>query len=424
MTAKREHIKVFEHQSIFLNQKFEDDVVLDPEKLASLVKFFGKGVPYFSLIRNGVRFNEFVGALQVGNLLISILPKADKYQQETTDEKTKWNTILVDMLRAVHGFEVKAPSTSQLSVKNNSVLDLYFEIFVTEVEALLHRGLAKKYRQTEGNLTALKGSIRFSQHISKNAIHKERFYTKHSTYDVEHLLHIILYRTLLLLKRINTNSVLTGRINALVLNFPEMPDRKVTQADFDKIVLNRKTQDYHKAMQIARLILLHFHPDLSGGRNDVLALMFDMNALWEQFVLVSLKKNKELKTKGQDSRPFWKPDDGNRRSIRPDITIEKGEYKYVIDTKWKLVSIGPSMEDLRQMYAYHHYFKAKKVALMYPGHYPPTKGSFVKIEDSVISQKKPEGDQLLECGLLFSQVDKSVKNWQDQIGAMINTWAV
>ncbi|AMQ57082.1 McrC family protein [Algoriphagus sanaruensis] len=417
MATGRKHIKVFEHQSIFLNQKFDDGVLFDQDKLDSLIKFFDKGSPYFSLIRNGVRFNEYVGAIQVGNLLISVLPKADKYQQESTDEKDKWNSILVDMLRVVHGFEVKAPSNSNMKVKNNTVLDLYFEIFVSEVEALLHRGLAKKYRQTEGNLNALKGSIQFSKQISKNSIHKERFYTRHTTYDVEHLLHIILYRTLLLLKRINTNTALIGRINALTLNFPEMPDRKVTQADFDKIVLNRKTQDYQKALEIARLILLHYHPDLSKGREDVLALMFDMNLLWEKFVLASLKRHYGLNAKGQDSKSFWQPFQGNKRSIRPDITVEKDGFKYVIDTKWKLVSTEPSMDDLRQMYAYHHYFKAEKVALLYPGNNPGIKGKFVPVENT------EDKEQVMECGLLFSQVQTPLKVWQETIFKMINTWA-
>lgn len=417
MATGRQHIKVFEHESIFLNQKFEGDIVFDPNKLDALVKFFGKGIPYYSLIRNGIRFNEYVGAIQVGNLLISVLPKADKDQQETTTEKDKWNSILVDMLKVVHGFEVKAPSTSHLKIKNNTVLDLYFEIFLSEIEALLHRGLAKKYRQTEGNLLALKGSIRFSQHISKNSIHKERFFTKFTTYDVEHMLHIIIYRTLLLLKRINTNSELIGRINALTLNFPEMPDRKITEADFDKLVLNRKTQDYQKAIEIARLILLHYHPDLSTGREDVLALMFDMNSLWEKFVLASLKKNKSLNTKGQESKSFWQPEGGYKRKIRPDITIEKAGLKYVIDTKWKLVSTEPSMHDLRQMYAYHHYFGADKVALLYPGKNSYFKGTFVPLD------KKEEKDQVMECGLLFSKAETSVKNWQNSIREMVNSWA-
>jgi 5-methylcytosine-specific restriction enzyme subunit McrC len=203
------------------------------------------------------------------------------------------------MLRAVNGFEAKATSSTDLNVKNNSVLDLYFELFLIEVEYLLYRGLVKKYRKTEGNLTALKSSLQFNKQISKNVVHKERFYTKYTTYDTEHLLHIVLYQTILVLNKINNNSALTSRIHALLLNFPEMPNQKITEAVLDKLVLNRKTMGYKKALDIARLILLHYHPDLSQGRNDVLALMFDMNLLWEQFVLVSLRKTiKDYKVTG------------------------------------------------------------------------------------------------------------------------------
>ena len=133
MNSKRQHIRVFEHQAITLNQKFEDMVVFDQTMLDGLIRSFENGKPYFSLIRNGVQFNEYVGALQVGNLLISVLPKADKAKEE---DKATWNQVLIDMIRAVHGFEVKAPSTSSPKVKNNSVLDLYFELFLAEVEYL------------------------------------------------------------------------------------------------------------------------------------------------------------------------------------------------------------------------------------------------------------------------------------------------
>jgi len=415
LKAKREHIRVFEHQTIVLNQKFEEGVVFDQTKLDAFVRFFGKGVPYYSLIRNGIQFNEYVGAIQIGNTLISVLPKADKRQKEDQAEKKKWNQILIEMLRAVHGINVKAPSSSHLKIKNNSVLDLYFELFVIETEYLLHRGLVKKYRKTEGNLNALKGSLQFNKQISKNLVHKERFYSKHSTYDTEHLLHIILYKTLQVLKRINTNAALVGRINALFLNFPEMPNQKITESVFDKLEFNRKTITYQKAIEFARLILLHYHPDLSKGRDDVLALMFDMNALWEQFVLVSLRKNKDLKVRGQASRFFWKPEGGRRRSIKPDIIVSTNNENYVLDTKWKLVSNKPSIEDIRQMYAYHHYFEAKKVALLYPGDAPYVTGKFVEVKE-----QKNLSD--MECGLLFTQYKGSVKNWQKQIGEEINHW--
>ncbi|WP_162340151.1 McrC family protein [Cyclobacterium salsum] len=415
MKAKREHIRVFEHQTIVLNQRFEDGVIFDETKLEAFVRFFGKGVAYYSLIRNGIQFNEYVGAIQVGNTLISVLPKADKRLKEDESEKKKWNQVMIDMLRAVHGFDVKASSSSHLKIKNNSVLDLYFELLVLEVEYLLHRGLVKKYRKTEGNLNALKGSLQFSQQVSKNLVHKERFFTKHSTYDTEHVLHVILYQTIQVLNRINTNSALAGRINALLLNFPEMPHQKITESIFDKLVFNRKSMGYMKAIEIARLILLHYHPDLSKGRDDVLALMFDMNSLWEQFVLVSLRKNKQFNVRGQHSRYFWKPEGGQRRSIRPDIIVSTKDGNYVLDTKWKLVADKPSMEDIRQMYAYHHYFDANKVALLYPGDAPYVTGKFVDIKGQ---------NQLtdLECGLLFTQYSDSVKNWQKRICKEIKYW--
>ncbi len=411
MSNPKNHISIFEHQSLIfdLRKKEENDLH------NALVKFFENGVPYYSLIRNGVKFNEFVGVIQVGNTLISVLPKSDKKMLDSKKEKEKWNEVLIDMIRAVHGFDVKAPSSGNLKTKNNSVLDLYFELFVKEVEYLLHRGLVKKYRKTEGNLTALKGSLMFSKHVHKNVVHKERFYTQYTTYDTEHLLHIILYKTLQVLKRVNINALLIGRINGLLLNFPEMPSQKITEAIFDKLMLNRKTMGYKKAIEIARLILLNYHPDLSKGRKDVLALMFDMNKLWEQFVLVSLRKEKSFKVKGQDSKYFWKPENGNRRTIRPDIAIETEAGKYVLDTKWKMVDNQPSIEDIRQMYAYHHYFRAEKVALLYPGNSPYIMGNFVEVENQNILSKK-------ECGLMFTEFKDTVKVWQGEIVEEVKKW--
>lgn len=415
MKSKREHIRIFEHQSIALNQQFENGVKFDQTKLEAFVRFFDKGVPYYSLIRNGIQFNEYVGAIQIGNTVVSVLPKADRLKNEDEAEKKKWNHVLIDILRAVHGFDLKTPSSSHLKIKNNSVLDLYFELFVIEVEYLLHWGLVKKYRKTEGNLNTLKGSMQFSKQVSKNLVHKERFFTKHSTYDTEHLLHIILYQTIQVLKRINNNVALDGRINALMLNFPEMPNHKISEPVFDTLVLNRKTIGYTKAVEIARLILLHYHPDLSNGRDDVLALMFDMSTLWEQFVLVSLRKNKYFKVRGQNSRFFWKPEGGKSRSIRPDITISAKGVNYVLDTKWKLVSNKPSIEDIRQMYAYHHYYNAHKVALIYPGDAPYISGRFVDIK-----RQKQLSD--MECGLLFTQYSESVSKWQKGIGDLVQKW--
>ena len=413
----RNRIAVFEHQVIKLDQEI-DGVEFTIDRLEALQNYYGEnGVPYFSLIHNGVKFNEYVGVIQVGTTIIEVLPKADN-SLSGADEKIRWHDILVDMLFAVGVFDIHAPSSSSLKLKSNSILDLYFEFFIKEVEYLLHNGLIKQYRKKEGNVTALKGCLQFGKHIQQNLTHQERFYTRYSTYDLEHKLHFILYKTIRLLRLINTNVGLHSRIGALLLHFPEMPDVNVSEATFDKLVFNRKTQSYKNAINIAKLLLLQYHPDVTNGRNNVLALMFDMNRLWEQFVFVSLHKHKKPNTTitAQTSKFFWQPKSGYRSKIRPDIVVNKGRCDCVVlDTKWKnLNGYNPSPDDLRQMYVYHKYYGATRVALIYPG--------IESFKSGVYLDTKTGKETNKECSVISLSVNKDIKKWQKYINERFETW--
>lgn len=407
------HITVFEHETL---RSDRGEKRLSQKQLGVLQTFYGEdGVPYYSLVHHGVKFNEYVGVIQIGKTIIEVLPKADKSGDENT-----WRNVLISMLRAVGVIDIHAPSSSDLQLRANSVLDLYFELFVKELEYLLHRGLVKKYRKTEGNLSILKGTIHFAKHINQNIVHQERFYVKHYTYDKQHDIHAILYKTLKLLKNIHTHTELNSRIGTLLLDFPELYDVKVTKTLFERISLDRKTEPYRKALEISRLLLLNYHPDVRKGDDNVLALMFDMNALWEQFVYVSIRKFKDKETTiaAQSIKNFWKPNTGHRSRIRPDIVLNKGTEKCVVlDTKWKnLNGHNPVHEDLRQMFVYMKYFGAKKVALVYPG-----------IDCSYRTGKYYEYDTYNpnelsenECGVISIGVDVNVKRWQMMISESIN----
>lgn len=414
LTGKQ--FSVFEHQTITLHQTI-GDVMIDEYLLQALQNYYGaNGVPYYSLIYKGIRFNEYVGVLQVGSTTIEVLPKADKIQSTTSDEQT-WRGILLGMVKAIGTFDVQSTGESNLRIQPNSILHMYFELFVKEVEYLVHAGLVKKYRKKEGNVTALKGNLLFSKQIQHNLIHQERFYVRHTTYDTEHLLHGILYKTLQLLHRINTFSSLQSRIGSLLLSFPEMQDIRVVEATFDHITYNHKTQSYKPAIDIAKLLLLNYHPDVEKGRNNVLALMFDMNVLWEKFVAVSLRK--AFNTTEQPSRYFWKHANGSHVQMRPDIVlnIDDNEQCIVLDTKWKnLNGYNPSPEDLRQMYVYHEYFGAKRVALLYPGALnTPVKGTFYPPISS--TEQNPR-----ECGILSIAVRSNIQEWQAAICSICKNW--
>ena len=411
MIKSEKHITVFEHESIRFD-KGEKRITEDQFK--ALQTYYGEGIPFYKLNNNGVCFNEYVGVIQIGETVIEVLPKADN----NDFEENIWRDILIGMLRTVNNFEIKATSNSDLKTKPNTILELYYELFIIEIEYLIHNGLIKKYHQKENNVSALKGNLQFAKHLQQNLIHHERFYVKHNVYDVDHTLHFIIYKVIRLLKKINTNSKLSSRIGSLLLHFPEMEDMKVTSVTFDKLNFNRKNYSYKKAIDIAKLLLLQFHPDVRTGRNNVLALMFDMNKLWEQFVQVSIRryKNEDETIITQNTKLFWEPEIGNQSTIRPDIVFFLNNKWLVLDTKWKnLGGTNPSTEDLRQMYVYHKYYDAKSVALVYPG------AEFSRISGfylDPITESRSE----MECSIITIPVNSNIKEWQKSIHNNIKEW--
>ncbi len=411
--AKKElkHIVVFEHQRLLVDQ--EGEYYLSERQHQALEAYYGNYSPFFTLIRNGVQFSEYVGVLQIGDTLIEILPKADKLTGE--EAINKWQKLLISMIRTVWGFPVKDSGTSDLKLKHNSVLDLYFELFVTELEKLMHLGLIKKYIREERNATALKGKLAFTKHIQHNLVHQERFYIETTSYTHQHDLHRILYAALKLVSHLNRNVVLNSRIGNLLLNFPEQKSIKVNPSAFACLQYDRKSIVYKPALEIAELLLLNYHPDISQGHKNVLALMFDMNALWEQFVLCVLRRDlKGYTVNGQVSKRFWKSTESIASlssSMRPDIVLLHKEKKevFVLDTKWKnLNGKGPSTEDLRQMYVYHEYFDANMVALVYPGEELKVSGSYFKKQENKELDNK-------HCHIIQIPPDEDFKVWKSKI---------
>ena len=154
------------------------------------------------------------------------------------------------------------------------------------------------------------------------------------------------------------------------LAFPEVDKIKPNLQLVESIKINRKTAPYERALELAKLIILNYSPDINHGQQKMIALLFDMNELWEEYVLRSLKKHainypeENWEVTGQSSKTFY----GSHRTIRPDIVLKKGDETIIIDTKWKRPNNkAASIEDLRQMYAYARFWNTNKVILLYPG---------------------------------------------------------
>ena len=337
---------------------------LTAAQLAALQRYHGVGeCPYYALVHKGIKLRGFVGVLRVGELTLEVLPKADR-----NSEATEWRRRLLDMLRVVHRLKPTAPSTAALHLRPDAILHLYFELFVNEVEQLLRQGLFRSYQCERTNATALSGRLLFAEHLRHNLVHRERFFVERDRYDFANTLNRVLLTALQLVRRLNRQPELAGRIRTLEEAFPPIREIRVSQGLFDRLKLTRQTKTYGPALQIARLLLLRYHPGLRGGKEEVLALLFRMDQLWEEFLLISLRRYlpEEYTVAKERGRQYWETR-GFASTIEPDIMIRRaGEVVAILDAKWKTPELRPSPGDLQQLYTYAHFHGAEWVALVYP----------------------------------------------------------
>lgn len=354
---KRLDISVFEHDRLYVGQDGFKQHHLDA--LLRLNELHDG--TYFQAIAKGIKFNQYVGVIQIDGLIIEINPKADK-----DDDDSKWKGVLIQMLKACKKIEPSSTGAANVKRQNMDLLEIYFEMYLKEVDQLLRRGLVKKYRKNTSNVKALKGKLDFAGNIRYNLVHKERFYTEHQVYDRNHLLHQVLYCALDIVEQFTRSTRLYDGCKRVMLNFPQVDRLVVSSQQIHRLQLDRKAGHYQTAVDLARLIILNYSPDIRKGKEKMLSLLFDMNQLWEEYILTILRKffqDQDVEIIGQDSRAFW----GNN-TLKPDIVLKKDGKTYIIDTKWKRPQQkSASVEDLRQMYTYCRFWDAEKALLLYPG---------------------------------------------------------
>jgi 5-methylcytosine-specific restriction enzyme subunit McrC len=321
---------------------------------------------YYTLYFNKIRFCNYVGAIQVDGITIEVLPKTDREGAS----KESWQKVLIEMLHISMQVEAKTTTLANIEVREISVLETYLRLFLAESQKLLHTGLVKKYRAQSGNQNTMRGKLLISQHVTKNIVHAERFYVSYQIYDRDNIYNQIILEALKCIQTLGISLPTTQWCNQLMLDFPECSDIVVSEDMFSRLSYDRKTARYETAINLARIILLNYHPDVKGGSNSILAIMFDMNRLWENYIYVMLKKANNLRGDNvqinrQVRQPFWQHEDGWSIGLVPDIVIKKGNENIIIDTKWKFRK-DASVEDVRQLYAYGKYFSAKRRYLLYP----------------------------------------------------------
>ena len=358
-----EPITLFEHERLRIGERG-----FGQKHFERLVRWNeANGDRFFTIGHKAIKCTQYVGVVQVGDLVVQVLPKADR----TGDDK-KWKEALLTMLRTVHRLPLTSTNETHLHRRHSSILDFFYDLYVQDVHGLVRRGLVKKYRRRSGNLTALKGRIDWPIHLRDNLLHKERFHVQHQVYDRDHLLHALLKQALGIVRRTTVAPLIAGRVDDVSWAFEEVTDLVLDRRDLERIRLDRKTKPYARAVDLARMIVLGHSPDVHAGDMPLVGLLFNMNDLFERFVLRVLHRaadahpELDVDVTGQARVPFWA-----RKVIKPDIVLrvkrEEAVETVIMDTKWKVPRDGqPADADLKQMFAYNVQLGSTRSVLLYP----------------------------------------------------------
>lgn len=363
-------LEVFEHQRLLVT---DDGSGLCAHEFDALVRFNDahRG-QYFEVGHKQIRTRSFVGYVEVGELAIAILPKADRDVPRST---AVWHDGLLEMLRVALGLRLaRLPDASQ-KLTRRRLLDLVAQAYLAELDVLLREGLARGYRTTQSNGPVFRGRLKIADHLRENIARADRFFVEYQTFDHDIAVNRVLAAALEVLSWCALSPGVMREVDACLARFPDVGSAAMAAAAVERLQLTRATQRYESALVYARMILAQQGPHLRAGRDRVFALLFDMNALWERYIAALFRRAAPpgLEVHLQERHPFWTPRYHGARQVRPDIVVragrapDRGKVLLVLDTKWKVPPAGiPSDDDLKQMFVYNELLGAPRSVLLYP----------------------------------------------------------
>jgi hypothetical protein len=340
-----------------------------------------------------IQARNYVGVLQTkSGLTIEILPKiADKNDAERS------KAVFIKMLRTLKNFPFKSSNLASLKTQNLPLLEIFISMFLCELEALVKKGIKSDYVALEENLNFLKGKLNINEQIKRNSIHKERFYVGYSEFLSDIKINRIIKTTLKFLYKKSNSSKNQQKIRELLFIFDEVWECEDYKNFFAKLVINRQVKHYEQTLLWCKIFLLGNSFTPHNGDDLALALLFDMNALFESYVGNFIKKSFPGTILQHSEKHLI--EEPKSFKLRPDIFL-KG--KFIADTKWKIISSRDdiSQADLYQLYAYGKKHPCDgKLHLIYP-----------KIDDIRQKTMKFRYDDEMLLEILYFDLEKDENN--------------
>src|SRR5574344_1207868 len=149
---------IYEYNFLKIGDKSESGKIFSQKHLDALDKWNtskgNKKKPFFEFHPNSVKFAQYVGILQVGNISIEILPKIDENTENLSNAnntKDIWRRRLCEMLRITKKLPFYSTPNASQNTRALPLWDILLKQYIQYVNQLVQGGLIKAYRKEKAN---------------------------------------------------------------------------------------------------------------------------------------------------------------------------------------------------------------------------------------------------------------------------------
>jgi 5-methylcytosine-specific restriction enzyme subunit McrC len=330
------------------------------------------------LTYNGFRTTSYCGLIQVGQKSIEILPKITPVAGYPDADKVN-RQLLVAMLGVVYDFPTWQKGGAN-SGTDDHLLPFLIRAFLREAEFQLERGLYMAYVIYEDRLVRPRGRLLFAEMLRAGPASAPGLICEFDELTIDNAYNQAILHALYCARRSLPGAHRLGiDCERMITFFSDVSRVLMTTDEIAKLPRNRLTARYDRISQLAAWIIQAIGPEVHHGEQRGLSLLFDMNALFEEYV--GRMCQRALKGPGFQAnlqgpiRALAKDEkDKTVFNLKPDIVISSGlKPEIVVDTKWKRLEHskwhdGVAQSDIYQMHAYARRYGVSEVVLLYPHH--------------------------------------------------------
>lgn len=325
--------------------------------------------------RHSLRLDSYVGVLETPcGTRLEVLPKTLDDEADIAGSRR----LLQRMIAAALDIVPREAGKSSLQLFDAPLSEWVMGQFLGALDHLVKRGVRSDYQRVEATERFLRGQLDVVRQMRQPPGRDHLFNIRHDVFVPDRpenrLLKLALERVAKLAQA-PANWRLANELRGLLAEIP--PSRDVG-ADFKLWQTDRLMAHYQPIRPWCELILYQQMPLALQGPWHGISMLFPMEKLFERYVEKALRRDLfdgARLTAQAKSQYLCKYADEGMFQLKPDMLIEQGRQRWVLDAKWKRVAgldrknkFGLSQADFYQLYAYgHKYLNGKgEMALIYP----------------------------------------------------------